>query len=199
MEKEIFFNPPFDGEMLPLEKYKLYNWVLEIKPKIVFEIGTGLGGGSTFYISKAISELNNGGQIYTCDTDRGPSEQFFKEFQFVNFYRKKSEEFLKDLINIGIVPELIMFDGPEDPKIAHNDIIFLEKYINNGTYFCMHDWDLERPYDNNKSTKSIMIRDYMEKSSNWELIEKLDSKIKNSDFDDLKYDSVGMCLYKYKK
>jgi hypothetical protein len=36
-------------------------------------------------------------------------------------------------------------------------------------------------------------------SNNWDLIEQLHSNIKNSDFDDKEYDSVGFCLYKFKK
>jgi hypothetical protein len=103
------------------------------------------------------------------------------------------------LINENIKPNFIMFDGPEDPEIAYNDIIFLESHIDDGTYFCMHDWDHYRPYDKNHSTKSIKIRKYLENSDKWILIEQLHSDIKNSNFNDDEFDSVGLCLYKYKK
>jgi hypothetical protein len=106
---------------------------------------------------------------------------------------------LELLINKNIIPNFIMFDGPENPDIALKDIKFLEQYIDENTYFAMHDWDLERPYDNGVSTKSVKIREYMENSENWKLIEILKSDIKNSDFDDLPFDSVGLCLYKFFK
>ncbi len=92
-----------------------------------------------------------------------------------------------------------MFDGPEDPNTALNDIIYLEEHLPNDTYFSMHDWDLNRSYDKGQSTKAVKIREYMEKSSNWELMEQLFSDKKNSDFDDFPFDSVGLCLYKFKK
>lgn len=198
MKTELNFNETyFDGEMLPFERYKLYNWITQINPKIVFEVGTGLGGGSTFYIASALN--NKGSKIYTCDPDRSPSTEFLKKFHFITYYKDYSNKMIEGLINSNIKPNFIMFDGPENPEIAYNDIVFLENHIDDGTYLCMHDWDHYRPYDNGYSTKSIKIREYIERSKNWELIEQLHSNKKNSDFDELKYDSVGLCLYKFKK
>jgi hypothetical protein len=106
---------------------------------------------------------------------------------------------LSNLIQSNIKPDFIMFDGPEPPNIAYEDIILLEDVINDGTYFCMHDWDHYRPYDKSYSTKSVKIREYMENSKQWDLQEQLHANIKNSNFDNLEYDSVGLCLYKFKK
>ena len=195
-EKIDFHKQYFEGEMLPYERYKLYNWILEIKPKVVFEIGTGLGGGSTFYISSALK--NSDSVLYTCDPIRTPEKEFFDSFEFIKYSKEYSDVFLQKLISTNILPNFIMFDGPENPEVAYNDILFLEKHIKNNTYFCMHDWDKYRPYDGNTSTKSVKIRDYIEKSNKWELIEQLHSDKKNSDFDNNTYDSVGLCLYKFK-
>jgi hypothetical protein len=199
MDNVNFHSNEFDGEMLPLERFKLYNWICEISPKIIFEVGTGIGGGSTYYIAMAIKNRNYKTKLYTCDPLRSPTQDFLNNFDFITYYKKFSSEMFNILIESNILPDFIMFDGPEDSEIAYNDIIELEKYIENGTYFCMHDWDYHRPYDNGYSTKSIKIRKYFENSNNWELLERLDSNIKNSNFDDREYDSVGMCLYKYKK
>jgi hypothetical protein len=121
------------------------------------------------------------------------------EFDNIQYYNLFSEEMLEILIKNNIKPNFILFDGPEDPEVAYNDIIMLEKFIDDGTYFSMHDWDVHRPYDNGTSTKSIKIREYIEDSENWVLVEQLHSNIKNSDFDSTPYDSVGICLYKFKK
>jgi len=199
MDKDNFKHNDFGGEMLPFERFKLYTWISELSPKVVFEIGTGDGGGSTYYISKAISDKNYNTKFYTCDPVRSPQKLFLEKFKFVNYYKNNSSEMLKMLINDNIKPNFIMFDGPEKQDIAYEDIVFLENHIDDGTYFCMHDWDYYRPYDNNYSTKSIKIREYIENSDNWILVEQLHSDKKNSDFTDDEFDSVGLCLYKYKK
>jgi hypothetical protein len=200
MNKDFFLDQKFlDGEMLPYERFKLYTWISEIKPKVVFEVGTGTGGGSTFFIASAILNMKLNSTIYTCDPSRSPTKEFLDEFESVKFYRNFSNIVIPDLINNEISPDFIMFDGPEDPMIAYNDLIYLEKYISNDTYFCMHDWDEYRNYDNSRSTKSVKVREYIENSLNWTLVEKLDANIKNSNFDNWEYDSVGLCLYKFKK
>jgi hypothetical protein len=194
-----FTHTKYNGEMLPFERFKLYNWVLDIKPTTVFEVGTGNGGGSTYFISKALTELNNNGVIYTCDPIRSIDESMLSEFKNIKYYNIRSDEMLEKLKNDNVKPTFIMFDGPEIPEIAYNNIKTLETYIEDGTYFSMHDWDLYRPYDGGTSVKSVKIREYFENSNNWILIEQLHSDIKNSDFDDKEYDSVGLCLYKFKK
>jgi hypothetical protein len=194
-----FTHTKYNGEMLPFERFKLTNWILDIKPTIVFEVGTGNGGGSTYFISKALTELNNDGVIYTCDPLRSIDNNMLSEFKNIKYYNIYSDVMLQNLINDNIKPDFIMFDGPENPEVAFNDIKFLETYIEDGTYFSMHDWDLYRPYDGSQSVKSVKIREYFENSNNWDLIEQLHSNIKNSDFDDKEYDSVGLCLYKFKK
>ena len=60
---EEFTYTKYNGEMLPFERFKLTNWILNIKPTIVFEVGTGNGGGSTYFIAKALKELNNDDKV----------------------------------------------------------------------------------------------------------------------------------------
>jgi hypothetical protein len=188
---------PYDGEMLPYERYKLYNWIIDINPKVVYEVGTGLGGGSTYYIAEALKKNNNGGIIYTCDPTRTISNDLLSSFDNIKFFKKTSTEMFDYLFESDIYPDFILFDGPENPDIALNDIKRLELKIKSNVYFSMHDWDLYRPYDNNKSTKSIKIREYLENNKNWLLMERLDSDKKNSNFDEFPFDSVGLCLYKF--
>ena len=147
----------FGGEMLPFERFKLYNWICEISPKVIFEVGTGLGGGSTYYMSMAIKNNNYDTKLYTCDPSRSPSQYMLDIFGFIKFYKNHSNEMFDILIKSNIIPDFIMFDGPEEPEIAYNDIIELENHIGDGSHFCMHDWDHYRPYDNGHSTKAIKI------------------------------------------
>lgn len=195
--KNFFETPPYGGEMLPYERYKLYNYVLKTKPNIVLETGTGIGGGSTYYILKAL-EYNNHGKLYTCDPFRSPNIKLINEFKkFIDFNRMSSNFRIKKMIKENIIPDFIFFDGPEDPNVALEDIKLIEEYLKTDTIFSMHDWCTEkRKYDNNISTKSLLIKPYLNQSKNWELIEELSGLIKNSNFDNTGYDSVGLVFYK---
>lgn len=201
MEKIEFLNPPYGGELLPYERYKLHDYVKRLKFDIILELGTGVGG-STYYMASALKE-NNKGVIYTCDPFKGPSDMFLQEFEDILFYEKKlSDEFIKKLIVNDIIPDFIFFDQP-GPEAPLEDFKSLENYLKIGTIFSMHDWDEnERAYDCALSIKPKFIKPYLYKHDDWELIEELSGTIKNSDmFDsppDTKKpsDSVGMCFFK---
>jgi NAD(P)H-hydrate repair Nnr-like enzyme with NAD(P)H-hydrate epimerase domain len=90
IQNEIFFSSPYPGEMLPYERYKLYNWILEIKPEIIFEVGTGNGGGSTFYIAEALKKGGINGFIYTCDPIRVIDSKFTEKYTNVFYHKLES-------------------------------------------------------------------------------------------------------------
>lgn len=185
------------GEMLPYERYSLYSWIKKYKPKNLLEIGTGTGG-STQYISDAMNE-NGFGKIYSCDPARSPSIDFLMSRKNLLFYSLESHYLIQSIIAEKIDIDFIFFDGPENPNIALSDLLELEKYITVNTLFCMHDWHMGiRNYDLAISTKCYNVKPYIENSNKWTLIELLNANEKNSDFDNTKYDSVGLCLYQYK-
>jgi predicted O-methyltransferase YrrM len=187
----------YHGEMLPLERYTLYSWIKKYKPSNILEIGTGTGG-STQYISDAAQE-NGFGKIYSCDPTRSPRQDFIQSRNNLEFHQTISSTMIQHLIDNQINIDFMFFDGPEDPNTALNDLIKLETYIKPGTLFCMHDWHIGvRGYDSSISTKANNIKPYIEKSVNWTEIEILYGDKKNSNFDSLLYDSVGLCLYSYK-
>jgi hypothetical protein len=178
-------------EMLPYERYKLYTWVSEIiKPSNVLDIGCGTGGG-TYYISEGMKKCKSLGKVYSCDPGRGPSEEFLEKQKNVDYRPIYSNELILYLIENNIKIDYLFFDGPEDPDVAMRDIIALEKYIQPGCYFSMHDWEVvPRKYDGQTSTKSLKIRRYIESNSLvWQPVEILEG-VQSSD-------SVGLCLYKF--
>lgn len=173
-----FVNCPYKGaELLPLEREKLYNWVLNRKPMGILEIGTG-HGGSTYYMAAAVKAMNLSTIMVTCDPKRKIPNLFFEEYPFVDYFCMLSDEIIPFVIEENFLIDFIFFDGPDDPEVALRDIQRLEKYIASGTHFAMHDWDFP---------KAEMIRPYMEQSEHWVEQEVLPKSDK----------SVGLCLYKY--
>ncbi len=186
-----------NGEMTPFERFKLYTYIQKYNPKYVLETGCGTGFGSTFYILKALTHNNNDGKLFTCDPLRTP-EKLIKDYKNTLFYYKvNSDVLIKSLKPYQIKPNFIFFDGPELENVALDDFKNLEDYVEIGSVFSMHDWCTEtRGYDGNVSIKAKLIKPYIQKSDKWELIEELSGTNKNSEKNDMPYDSVGLCFYK---
>jgi hypothetical protein len=146
--------------MTDFERFKLCQWLNRRLPRIVFEVGTGVGG-STFYICKSLQA--HGGKLYTCDPARRPPDRFLNEFAGVLDYRQlESTVMIGQLIGQGIRPDFIFFDGPEIPELALQDLNLLEQVIAPGTQFAMHDWHLgRRGYDGGQSIKAALVRPYL--------------------------------------
>lgn len=179
------------AEMLPFERSKVYDWIINvIKPEFnILEIGTGVGG-STYYLSKSLLDLNSNLKVYTCDPTRKPTDSFLQDCTNVSYFKMNSNDLIKYIVENNINISYLFFDGPEPPEIAINDIKILEKYIKPGCYFSMHDWEIQkRKYDNGISTKSLLIRPYIENSSSWKEIEILEGIESDK--------SVGLCLYMF--
>ena len=187
---------PFAGEMLPLERIRLYQWLNQYRPQAVLEVGTGVGG-STFYISEALKR--NGGTLYTCDPLRRPPQKFLDRFaETLNYQPLKSNELIDLVENRKIHLDMIFFDGPEIPGLALEDIQRLERTIQPGCLFAMHDWEQPGgPNDRIVSIKAKLIRPYLEQSSAWKQIDSLSGHHKNVWWTKGMYDSVGLCLYEF--
>jgi predicted O-methyltransferase YrrM len=187
---------PYPGEMLPIERVRLYQWMMEFRPKCVLEVGTGVGG-STFYISQALSTY--GGTLHTCDPMRSPPEHFLKRFAgTLDYHAKRSDELIAWMKQQAVKPDFLFFDGPEIPDLALEDIHNLESWIEPGCLFAMHDW--EQPGGRNRkivSIKAQKIRPYMESTADWTRLASLQGHRKNVWWTKGRFDSVGLCLYRY--
>lgn len=187
---------PFAGEMLPLERLRLYQWVMRCRPKVVLEVGTGVGG-STFYISEALKSY--GGQLYTCDPVRRPPQNFLDRFRGTLHYEPlKSCELIEKLRASNIRPDFVFFDGPEIPELALEDIQSLESDLEDGCLFAMHDWEQVGGVNPRiVSIKAQRVRPYLENSQHWTMLELLDGHNKNVWWTKGKFDSVGLCLFQF--
>ncbi len=186
------------GEMLPLERKKLYEWVTQKKPSAVVEIGGGLGGGSTMQIMNAIidfRDIDNISALYTCDPHHKHVPYAIQYFSTHPFFKDQIRivpdtgiNFIKKLKIIQLCPDFVFFDGPDEEDIVCNDFIELDKILKKGCWFAGHDWETEkRLYDGATCVKNNKLRPYIEQNNNWKLIEYLEGI--NSK------DSVGLCLW----
>lgn len=172
------------GEMTIFEREKLYNYVIKYNPNIILECGAGVGASTHIMINA----LNDDGKIYSCDPERKPNFVNDK----LNFYNINSDLLIKYIIDNKFFPNFIFFDGPEDPNVALNDFKEIDKYLEIGTIFSMHDWCLSvRKYDNGFSTKAKLIKPYINSLDSWELLEEFSGEDYIAG-----EESVGLCFYK---
>jgi len=187
---------PFEGEMLPLERLRLYQWMMAYRPKVVLEVGTGVGG-STFYMSEALKQY--GGQLHTCDPLRQPPKPFLERFaNTLHYHPLRSQDLIDRMTTQGYLPDFLFFDGPEIPSLALEDLQRIEPFLADGCLFAMHDWE-QAGSQNPRivSIKAQHVRPYVEQSRRWQKLEVLKGHEKNVWWTKGRYDSVGLCLYRF--
>lgn len=169
-----------NGQLTPSERDFLHKSILEYKPRIVLEVGTWKGGGSTWQITTAL-EKNGFGLLHTCETEKeffDEANDIYKGNRFIKLWNMHSNTLIMGMISRNQIPDFIFFDGPEDEETAFKDLLVLLPVLEIGALFSMHDFDPP-------SIKASNVRPYLENSPKWTLISKLTAP-----------ESVGICLYK---
>ena len=180
------------GQLLPDERKFLYDAVVMAKPKLVLEVGTWCGGGSTLQIAEALL-FNGFGRLITCEIDVDLYSEAFGIYNcekwagVVECRNVDSSSLISELIAGGDIPDFLFFDGPEDPDLNLKDLLLLEGHLAVGSYFCAHDWDLGVRVDGGVSVKSRLVRPYVEGSGGWDVVGGLTYPV-----------SVGIVLARYR-
>jgi hypothetical protein len=118
-EKRFFFHGALGlrGQMYWQERKALYDIVAQEKPRQCYEIGTFTGGGSTFFLSSAFSD-NEQGMLLTMEI----SEKLYNKAS--NYYAKKLPALNKHITFIlGETSEEFNQYIPEDKKV---DCVFFD-------------------------------------------------------------------------
>lgn len=153
------------------ERDVLHNEILVNRPKLVVESGCWFGGGSTFQIAAALKKnahSGSPGQLHTCDPNidhwRSAHDYYHQPFWSgqVAVHNCSFEHMLR-WSGVSGKPDFIMLDGGEEPEAALADLKLVEKIIDQGAIFCMHDWL------NPESHKQDHIKPYLESSPNWHI------------------------------
>jgi len=184
-EKRFFFEGHLGlpGQMYIAERQAIYETILSHKPKQCFEIGTYTGGGSTFFIAKAMSH-NKEGQLITMEENpyyyRRASNYYQEKLPrlapFVNFVLGQSAENLLNYVDKEEGVGSIFLDGAENEKQTVDQYNIFSPYFKLNTLLILHDWKTEKT----NSIKPLILAD-----SSWELqLEILPPK------------SVGLAIFK---
>jgi hypothetical protein len=136
-----------------------YNFLKEVKPTRILEIGTALGGFTQF-LKLALNDLNNPAKILTYDIHR---MEWYKDLEdngidvrVENVFGDNFESVKQEVIDFiqGDGTTIVLCDGGN--KIGEFNI--LSKYIKNGDYILAHDY-----VDNTEN----FISNYKDKIWNW--------------------------------
>lgn len=169
-KERVFFDGSFflPGQMYKAERKAIYEIVRETQPDYCFEIGTYTGGGSTFFISKALRD-NGKGKLFTTENDQFLYNKAKKRYQkyiksqysFIEFIYSSSpivfEKYLKEKDKAYIV----LLDGAEDGGQTLEQYNYFLPYFRKGTILMIHDWNTE---------KTRLIKPVILNNDRWKII-----------------------------
>lgn len=157
------------GQMGADEREMMYNLIMLNKPKHVFEIGTWMGGGSTYIISSALYNLNQGGMLHTVESHKGAFDRalhFYDSYAdliplkpYIDFNFGNSTEIYSELLKDCDSVEMVLFDGADDNQSTLDEYnLFKDKLKKDSIVLC-HDW---------KTKKAEYIKDILLDETKWE-------------------------------
>ncbi len=153
------------GQLWQADRRVLYETVRCFKPRVVCEIGTWKGGGSTYFIAQALHD-NGGGVLHTVELDADLHNEA------VSNYRKYAPELLPHVqfhhgSSIDIYPEILAREGVDlvfldglGAEQTLSEFHMFEPYFKDGGSLIAHDWNDE---------KMRLLRPYIESLKAWQL------------------------------
>lgn len=140
------------------------------RPKVVLEVGTWLGGGSTVHILRAL-EANRHGHLWGIEADRSIYEKMIANVRaaapeavtrftpMFGFSRNVIPKWLAEQ-EAGLQIDLIFLDGGNNPGEQINEFQLLDKYIPIGGQLMSHDA---------KMRKGKWLVPYLSLLDNWQV------------------------------
>ena len=165
------------GQMSADEREAMYNIVMGCKPKHIFEIGTWMGGGSTYILASALYNLNHGGILHTVESDVFAFDKaiyFYNTYvdlyplkQHVNFNFGDSTDVYGKLLEDFDSVEMVLFDGADDNQSTLDEWNIFKDKFKSGTIVLCHDW---------KTKKAEYIKDFLLNEDEWQTIFIMDTE-----------------------
>jgi len=164
-KEQFFFEGCLDipGQMYRADRRGLYDAIIKYEPRHCFEIGTGSGGGSTFFLASAFAELGQG-KVYTLEIDK--SNTALRNYQmflsnllpFVEFVTGDSPSLFLPFIDDSV--DCVFLDGAEDRQQTLDQYEFFKPYFRPGSILMAHDWN---------TAKMELLKPVLENSPDWEI------------------------------
>ena len=151
---------PIPGEMYRADRQALYDTILQYKPTHCYEIGTGSGGGSTFFLACAFAKLGRG-KVISIEINDGPALRNYQQYTpdllpFVEFLTGDDPS----LFDLGERVDCVFLDGAEDGEQTLKQYEFFKPYFRPGSILMAHDWGTE---------KMRLLRPIIENSPDWDI------------------------------
>ena len=170
--------------MYKAERKALYEIVREVKPDYCFEIGTYTGGGSTFFISKALKD-NGKGKLFTTENDqflynkaKNRYQKYIKsQYPFIEFIYSSSPDVFEKYLQGKNKTYMIFLDGAEDGGQTLEQYNFFKPYFKDGMILALHDWNTE---------KTVKVKPVILQDKHWLTMTELGRP-----------ESVGFAIFKY--
>lgn len=185
-KERVFFDGSFflPGQMYKTERKALYDAVRDQKPDYCFEIGTYTGGGSTFFISKALKD-NNEGKLFTVENYEPLYQKAVKRYKkfikgnypFIEFILSSTPEVFEKYLKEENKSHMIFLDGAEDGQQTLEQYDFFKPYFKKGTVLALHDWNTE---------KTIKVKPIILNDKNWKKVVELGKPV-----------SIGFAIFRY--
>lgn len=159
------------GQLWYAERKLLYRTIRHHRPSIVFEVGTWLGGGSTFFIAQALHD-NRRGILHTVEASSELYQRAIESYHArlpellprVCFHEGASTDIYPALLReIGRVDALFL-DGAQDAEQTMDEFRMFAPFLQGSSILLAHDWDNE---------KMRLLRREIEGSREWKLEQRL--------------------------
>ncbi|MBP2307311.1 hypothetical protein GBZ48_19125 [Azospirillum melinis] len=167
--QQFFFEGCRDlpGQMYMADRRALFEAILKRRPRQCFEIGTYLGGGSTYFLASAFRQLG-AGQVVTLEAEQnnyalaaGYYARYLPELNpHVKFLLGGDPALFLPHIDPEQGVDSLFLDGSSDGEETFGQLRFFEPHCRPGTLLLAHDWDTE---------KQRLVRPYLENSPDWQL------------------------------
>lgn len=154
------WSDPFSGGQIEFcEACLLYLAARLYEPRIVVEVGTNTGRGTTYFIAAGLHD-NGAGELHTIECSRTYLEEATQRYASgeslptakVHFYLGKALEVLPTMPD----PDMLMIDGGAGEALQ--EIQLMEPRMLPGSIIAVHDWCTE---------KVAEAREHLEASPKW--------------------------------
>lgn len=160
------------GQMYIADRKAIYNTILNHKPTQCFEIGTYMGGGSTYFLASAFAKLGRG-KVITMEADEhlfDLAQQKYRRYvpellPYIEFIKGDATEDLLPAIkaNSMNVP-CFLLDGSDDSTETVRQFMFFKNFLTKGAVMMVHDWNTDKMRD---------LKPIIENASRWTVDTKL--------------------------